>query len=357
MIRRLTAGKAALFALVSLIITILALRLPAEVWVRLEPVRARQPDFGSQTVIVTPDERIFTLFAALNAAGFDREYEGLAMTGIRQEVRATLAGKNIPSLERLKPIFERVAEYHLVVWVLQRGPAPEFGRAEASWSVTTRAADFAGLAEALSYFYTQADIPSLWQQVEPQYRSEISRWQPLAETSLSNVLTYLQVTGIPFRQLVVIPNPLDSYYSGNGPQIGDLAYVVAGPSETELSLQGLIEHETLHSIIGPMLDENLRIISPAQADRLFAGLKESMPASYASWASAIEETLIRSIGLRMLQDESLRTQMINQLEDEGFLLIRPVESALERYEHSHQSFEEYLPTLLETINAIQLPLK
>jgi hypothetical protein len=235
------------------------------------------------------------------------------MTSIRQNVRTALAEKNIPSLARLKPIFERIADYHLVVWMLQRGPAPEFGRTEAAWSVTTRAADFNGLAAALRDFYTEADIPALWRQVEPEYRTEIAHWQPLAETSLSNILTYLDLTELPFRQLVVIPNPLDSYYSGNGPQIGELAYVVAGPSETDLSLQGLIEHETLHSIVGPMLDRNLAIIPPAQGDRLFAALKERMPSSYGSWASAIEETLIRSIGLRMLEDDSLRTHMINQL--------------------------------------------
>ena len=54
---------------------ILVLQLPAEAMERLEPVSASHPDFGSQPVAVVADERIFTLFAALNAAGFDREYE------------------------------------------------------------------------------------------------------------------------------------------------------------------------------------------------------------------------------------------------------------------------------------------
>ena len=289
MIHRPSPVLLVLIGFLGLLALTLLLHLPQELAGHLEPVTAPLPEFGSQPVIVTDDEQIFTLFAALNAAGFDQEYEGISMTSVRQQVRASLAGKNLPSLARLKPIFERVADYHLVVWVLQRGNGPEFARAEPGWWVTTRAADFDGLADALKDFYIEADIPDLWQKVEAEYRGEIERWQPLADASLCNIQEYLGISEFPFRQLVIIPNLLDSYYDGYGPQIGDIAYVVAGPTETERSLTGLIEHEALHSIIGPMLDRNRNVVSPAQADRLFAVLKKSMPSGYGSWDSALEE--------------------------------------------------------------------
>lgn len=341
--------------LAALIVVIFILQLPSELRVRLEAVNAPRPDFGSQTVIVSGDERIFTLFAALNAAGFDREYQGIPMSPIRQQIRAELNGRDLPSLKHLKPYFDRIPDYQLVVWALQRGPAPEFGRAEAGWWVTTRAATFDGLSTALSDFYKEADIADLWQQVGPQYAAEIAHWKPLAETSLTEIQTYLGVTELPFHQLVVIPNPLDSYYSGNGPQINVTAYVVAGPTETDLSMKGLIEHEILHSIIGPMLDKNLSVIPSAQRNRLYAVLKKSMPSGYGTWSSAVEVSLIRAMVIRMLNGEALRNTMIEQEENNGFLLIRPLSQALEMYEQSHQSFEKYLPTLLETINNIQLP--
>ena len=83
---------------------------------------------------------------------------------------------------------------------------------------------------------------------------------------------------------------LDSYYDGYGPQIGDTAYVVAGPTETERSLTGLIEHGALHSIIGPILDQNISVVSQAQANLLYADLKKSMPFNYGSWKGALEES-------------------------------------------------------------------
>jgi len=94
---------ALIILLVVLISLVFVLRLPAEAAGRLEPVSASKPDFGPQFVIVVPDERIFTLFAALNAAGFDHEYEGMEMSPIRQQVRAALSEKDLPSLAQLKP--------------------------------------------------------------------------------------------------------------------------------------------------------------------------------------------------------------------------------------------------------------
>lgn len=331
-------------------------RIPAEVAARLEPVSASLPDLGSRPVVVTTDERVFTLYVALNAAGFDREYEGIAMSPIRQQVRAALSEKDLPSLERLKPIFDRVADYHLVVWVLQRGNPPEFGRAEAGWWVSTRPADFNGLDDALGAFYREADIPTLWQAVEPAYQAEINNghWQPLAEESLGTIQAYLKTTELPFHQAVIIPNPLDSYYSGNGPQVGEIAYVVAGPTETELNLKGLIEHELLHSLIGPMLDHTTDQIPQRTSRRLYAALKESMPSGYGSWKSTLEESLNRAINLRLLDDADLRSRQLDQLESAGFLLIKPLDKALTGYEQSSEPFEQYLPTLLTTLDDVEL---
>ena len=352
------------FALIILLVTVVCLsflaRLPAEITARLEPVTASRPDFGPQPVVVAADERIFTLFAALNSAGYDYEYPGIAMSPARQQVRAALSGKEIPSLARLKTFFERIPDYHLVVWVLQRGNPPGFGRAETNWWVSRRAADFDGLDKALGAFYREADIPALWQEVEPAYRAEIEHWQPLAEQSLDGIQAYLKTSDLSFRQAVIIPNPLDAYYRGTGPQIGEIAYVVAGPTETELSRKGLVEHELLHSVIGPMLDRQIDQIPAQTSRRLYAVLKETMPSGYGTWASALEETLNLVINQRMSSEflfrdnPSLRAQQLERLESEGYLLIKPLDQALAAYEQSGQPFDQYLPVLLASLDDVEL---
>lgn len=56
----------------------------------------------------------------------------------------------------------------------------------------------------------------------------------------------------------------------------------------------------------------------------------------------------------MLKDEPLRARMLNQLEGQGFLLIRPLNGALADYEQSNAAFEPYLPKLLGTLNGVQM---
>lgn len=344
-----------IFLLAVAVALVFFFRLPAEAAGRLEPVTAERPDYGSQFVVVAADERIFTLFAALNAAGFDREYDGITMSPIRQQVRTALSGKDLNSLARLKPFFDRIPDFHLVVWTLQRGNPPKYGRAEAGWWISTTAAGFEGLDKALEAFYLEAEISKLWKEVEPAYQAEIHQNQPLAEQSLADIRAYLRTNDLPFRQVIIIPNPLDAHYSGTGPQIGDIAYVVAGPCETELSLKGLIEHEVLHSVIGPMLDQHINQIPKQTSQRLYNVLKETMPSSYGSWSSVLEETLNRAINLRMLDDLDLRSQQLDRLESTGFLLIKPLNQALAIYEQSSDPFDLYLPILLASLDNLELP--
>ncbi len=341
-------------SIVILICLIILFKVPSEFMVRLEPVTTTHPEYGTNPSVIIADERLFTMFAALNAAGLDREYPGLSMSPVRLEVRKTLAEKELPSLKKLGPIFDRVPDYQLVVWILQRGSPPEFERAEPGWWVTNRAANFIGLKEALSEFYEEAEIHDLWKKVRPAYQSEIEHLTPLVNQSFVDVLKYGNFNNLEFKQVVIIPNPLDSYYSGTGPQVGNIAYVVAGPTESDLNLKGLVEHELLHSIIGPMIDQKINIIPKSTSKRLYAKLKKTMPPSYGTWKSMLEETLNRAINLRMLDDNNLRAQQLDRLETEGYLLIKPFDHALENYEQSGQTFEQYLPNILLGLEDIEL---
>jgi hypothetical protein len=98
-------------------------------------------------------------------------------------------------------------------------------------------------------------------------------------------------------------------------------------------------------------------VEQAQADRLFATLKTTLPQGYVSWAGGIEEMLLRAIGYRMFSEPDARDKKLTALEDKGFLLMHIFDEALAGYEQSGQSFEAYLPTLLGALNTAQLPSK
>jgi len=79
--------------------------------------------------------------------------------------------RTYPAWYSSNPFLINVADYHLVIWIFQRDNLSGFGRAEAGWWDSTQTADFDGLDKSIGMFHCEADIPILWQQVEPDCRS------------------------------------------------------------------------------------------------------------------------------------------------------------------------------------------
>jgi len=323
----------------------------AELIVRWEPVTASLPAPEGEYVQLQADERLFTLFAALNATGYDAENNEQGMSRVRQHVRAVLASRPLPSLRRLRPYMAMCRSIHhswCATWVLQRGPAPAFARAVEGWWLPKPAFLFVGFDRALAAFYREADIASLWQEHLPAYEAEIERYREAATPAVEQVLAYLKTPEPPTQGVIVLPNLLDAYWRGYGELVDGLSYVVMGPA-VQLNV-GLIQHEAMHPIINLMVDAHLDAIGLEQSDRLFASLKPAMAGSaYGTWESILHESVIRAIEVR-LRDPAQRERILRQEEADGFALVRPLVARLEEYEASGQPMAEYMPVLLDALN-------
>lgn len=337
--------------LIPLAVLLLAalLVVAAELIVRWEPVSAPLPTPG-EYVQLQADERLFTLFAALNATGYDDENNEQGMSDVRQHVRAALAAKSLPSLRRLQPYMAVCRSIHqswCVTWVLQRGPAPHFDRAVEGWWLPKPAFLFLGFDRALAAFYEEADIAALWQEQLPAYEGEIERYRTAASPAVEQVLAYLKIPEPPTRGVIVLPNLLDAYWRGYGELVGGLSYVVIGPAMQPNI--GLIQHEAMHPIINPMVDDHLDAIGQGQADRLFASIRPRLAGPYGTWPSILHECAIRAIEVRLC-DLAQRERLIRQEEADGFTLVRPLVERLEDYEASGLPMAEYMPVLLDALN-------
>jgi len=336
---------------VAVLLVAVLLVAAAELIVRWEPVTAPLPATEGEYVQLLADERLFTLFAALNATGYDDENNEQGMSQVRQHVRAVLASRPLPSLRRLQPYMAMCRSIHpswCVAWVLQRGPPPDFDRAVEGWWLPKPAFPFLGFDRALASFYQQADIASLWQQHRPAYEGEIERYRAAASPAVDAVLAYLKTPEPPTRGVIVLPNLLDAYWRGYGELVGDVSYVVMGPA-VQPNI-GLIQHEAMHPIINSMVDAHLDAIGEAQSDRLFAGLKPRLASSgYGTWPSILHECAIRAIEVR-LRDPAQHERLIRQEEAQGFTLVRPLAARLEDYEASGRPMAEYMPVLLDALN-------
>lgn len=324
----------------------------AELAVRFEPVTAPTPPMTGAYVQLAADERLFTLFAALNAAGYDEENNEQGFSAVRQQVRDELAGKSLPSLRRLRPYLAMCRFIHVsqcATWVLQRGSAPDFARAVDDWAIQAPALLFFGFDRALAAFYQEAEIAALWQAQQPAYAAEIERYRPLVEPAVAEVFAYLRLTEPPTAGVIVLPNLLDAYWRGYGPQVGTLSYVVMGPA-IEPNV-GLIQHEAMHPILNPLVDVHLDAVKRSQADRLFAALEPQVGAGYQNWPAILHESVIRAVEVR-LADPAERERLLRQEEAQGFLLVRPLAAQLAEYEAGGEPMATYLPKLLAVLNEV-----
>ncbi len=321
----------------------------AEVQVRTEAVTIQAATAGQPHIVVEADERLFTLMAALNAAGYNDENNEKGMYPVRRQVRTQLAARNIPSLIRLRLYFQAHPSQY-VAWVLERGAPPRFSRAESEWSIDgVPAFAFFGLDGALADFYREADIASLWKQYEPEYAREVARYQPLANGAVKEALDYARLDERETPQIVILPNLLDSYWRGYGPVVGNVSYVVIGPSDTPNTV--LVQHEMLHAVVNPLVSANLGVINPSQADALYQALRTRVAPGYGSWETLLDESVIRAIGARLLAPAERPSYLATQ-EAQGFMLVGPLATRLEAYEASGQRLPEFVPALLGSLNDI-----
>ena len=138
-------------------------------------------------------ESLFTVLAAINAAGYDADIDSTANNPLREAVRRELAAKNIPCLPELKRFFEAhrqrdwAAELSQYVsfGLLVDGPpafAPRLMRNEMPPDVTA----LEGFQPLLVRFYKEAGIESLWQKAQPAIDAALARYHaPVTQASVA----------------------------------------------------------------------------------------------------------------------------------------------------------------------------
>ncbi len=321
-----------------------------------EPVtRAEDLPTDNLYVYVRVDEGMFTLFAALNAAGYDRENFDLPYSPARQLVRERLNGSSFTGNEFLRKRLQTLYPYDLIIWRLHHGQPPEFDRVQAGWwDENIPAFAFWGLDVQLRNFYINNDLETLWEEVRPMYEEEAALYQQASGRAVQEALAYTRMQDVQLKKFVVIPNLLDAHWSGKGPTVGDVAYMVVGPAEDGKTDVGLLQHEALHSIVGGLVEANMDAIDEQKGTKLYGKLKDRVPSGYGSWESIVEEQVVRAVSCRLSENTCEAYGLAND-EAQGFLLELTLVEKLKEFERGEGTLAEYMPELLRSINGVTLP--
>ncbi|MBI3664706.1 MAG: hypothetical protein HY236_00525 [Acidobacteria bacterium] len=317
------------------------------------------PARGAEQGQLDSDVTLFTVMAAINAAGYDAGIDSPSASPVRAAVRQELKTFNGPSLEQLKNFYQQyklddpaqdLAQY--VSFALQSAGPPEFKFRVPFGDLSPDAQPLHGLGRLLADFYSEAEIEKLYKKYLPEHEKEIARYHEPVTQAVFETNGYLRMptSGYLGRRFQIY---VDLLSAPNRPSVrgyGADTFVVVHPSP-ELNTAE-IRHAYLHYLLDPF---TAKYASAVEAKKQLAGLAMFAPAldeSYkADFALLVTECLIKAVEARMKYgSEKQKETLVEQALREGFILTPHFYDQLLRFEKQEQGIRLYYPEMVHAID-------
>src|SRR5690348_2492031 len=309
-------------------------------------------------VSVDDSEAMFATMCALLAAGFESNVSSENWTAFRAQMRERLRQQKGPAVDAIRQFYRQHelrdpgATLSRYLWFgLVSGPAPGFQPILRRDELPPEVIALFGFSELLSNYYQEQKIGELWRQVQPIYNREIQHLhEPLTQVVFTST-GYLREILEPYsaRKFTIIVEPLVGRIT-NVRNFGDrYALVLSGAEDVP---QDVVRHAFLHFMLDPlplMYPHVIAVKRPlyetaAKAPPLGSDLKDDFPSYFA-------ECTVRAVELRMKRmSPGEREAALSRNDADGYLLVRPLVTALANFENSEPSMKRYFPDLVRSIN-------
>jgi len=299
------------------------------------------------------DIRLFTVMAALNAAGFDYENPNQEMSQVRQNLRADLKQLDTTIFEPLRTFYrnhqgragpsDTPIPYISLALLLSSPPDFQLSSRETFPDDVLQVRGFELLVKD---FYHKADIASLWQRYRIDHENELQRYQPIVKEIIEKSLKYFRV---PLRvsldrKMILIPDLLNAKNIVNARNLERTYYLTVGPTDNPLKHYPQIQHECLHLLVDPLVHKYDVPILDHRANilRLVQNRDQWKPEYSKNFLLMVTESIIEGIALRLRNPENAE-EKIAELFQQGLILLPYVHRRLQQYEETRLlSFPAYL---------------
>lgn len=333
------------------------------------PVQAPQLDLQALEELVNvefrTDVRLFTVLAALNAAGFDYETPNQEMSSVRLGVRARLQDLDPEVKSALKQFYEahrggrdehQIQSAYVSLALLLSGP-PDFKLEAEEEALPGDAHTVQGFEALLPRFYAAAGIEQLWQQYLPEYQRILQGYRPLLADVIRETLAYFRTPArIQLdRRLVVSVDLLNIQGIVNARNMERMYYVVLGPT-SDLSLHApQLRHEYLHFLLDPLIEKfGAGLLKHEKLLSLAEQQSEFRTEYRGKFLLVVTESLIESLQLRINPPEDVEGKQVD-LFRRGLIFVPYFYQQLSRFEESDLvSFPAYGETLFQEISEKQV---
>lgn len=307
------------------------------------------------------DERIFTLFAALNELGLDdapvtREFPipRREFDPVRRQVRDVMSIS-----QELRNKFETFFDKHplpvqsYVAYTLALGAAPTF-KLESAAPAGTDA--LKGFETILAEFYKAARIQEVFKKLTNIQREELKRFSPAVDRPIAETRGVLKLKESDDDPLViVVVNLLDGRGSTYGVTLGDETFLVVGPGKPDGS---------------PIAEAPIaRAFARAELQRVAAGKGRSLKSgnellrevrsgygmNVDNLDDYIAESLARVVAIKAAVPGEQASEAMDREMRNGYLLARELNRGLAIYAKAAKPLDAFLADFLREIDVAKLP--
>ena len=302
-------------------------------------------------------ETLFTVMAAINAAGYDANLDSNANSPLRKQIRETIAQKHLDSVEALKKFF---ADHHqedpeaelnqYISFALSLQSPPEFQFWMAPQEVPPDVRKLDGLNELIAKFYREAGIHDLWKQTAPELHDAIEAYHSGVQQAVLESNAYLRnpTNGYRGRRFQVYVDLLAPPNQIQTRSYKDNYFVVVTPSPEPQIDQ--VRHGYLHYLLDPL---SLRYFEQWDRDRGLADFAQAAPALDESYKNDFmllaTECVIKAVESRLAKGPK-RQELVSEALSQGFVMTPALSEGLAAYEKQPESLRNYFPDLLGQID-------
>jgi tetratricopeptide (TPR) repeat protein len=301
---------------------------------------------------------MFTTMCALLAAGFESDVSAANWHPLRAQLRERMQHQQGPAVQAVREFYNRhqivdpgamLSEY---IWFgLVSGPGPAFRLTLRRDELPPEVIALEGFSEILSAYYEEQKIGALWRELQPVYNQEIDRLHDPVSQIVFVATNYLREMTNPSnpRTFTVIVEPLVGRIT-NVRNFGDhYAIVLSGSQDVPINT---VRHAYLHFLLDPLPLQYPHVVAvkrplfetAARAPRLEPDLTEDFSSYFA-------ECTVRAVELKLRRGSpGEREATLADDDADGYVLVRPLYTALQNFEKSEPSMKLYFPDLVRSIN-------
>jgi tetratricopeptide (TPR) repeat protein len=311
-----------------------------------------------QSAGLDSDKALFTVLAAINAAGHDAGLDSPSAHPMRKAIRDEVAARKPKVLADIKELFHKHrqedAQWELRLYasyaLLTDGP-PKFNWRLPKHQIPPDVLAIEDLGGMLRKFYEQAGIEELWDKSQPALEEAIARYSEPSRQAVTEASAYLRAPlggtfmGRRFHVVVDLlgaPNQilslafLDDYYL--------VTTASADPHYND------IRRQYMRYLVDPLFTRWGAQVDERRAVGDYALAAPHLPDHYKQDFLLLATTcLIRAVESRMAP-EAKRAAMVDQAMKEGFILTAHFAEQLPAYEKQEQAMSEFFPELIKSID-------